>query len=123
MIEGTNRRIHPCLACGACCAFYRASFYWAEADDASPDGVPAGMTRRLTDHRRSMLGMDGSSPRCIALVGEIGRDVHCSIYERRSSVCRAFEPSWENGSPNERCDRARAAWGLPPLTTRDWVEE
>lgn len=79
------------------------------------------MTRRLTEHRRSMLGMDGDRPRCVALVGEVGGEVYCSIYERRSSVCREFEPSFENGSANERCDRARAAWGLRPLTPDDWA--
>ncbi|HBP8873638.1 TPA: YkgJ family cysteine cluster protein, partial [Escherichia coli] len=25
---------NPCMRCGACCAFFRVSFYWAEADDA-----------------------------------------------------------------------------------------
>ncbi|EEX7666747.1 YkgJ family cysteine cluster protein, partial [Escherichia coli] len=23
---------NPCMTCGACCAFFRVSFYWAEAD-------------------------------------------------------------------------------------------
>lgn len=112
--------IHPCLTCGACCAYFRASFYWAEADDATPGGVPAGMTRKLNEHRRSMIGMDGARPRCIALQGKIGKRVSCSIYEQRASVCRAFEPSWEGGRHNERCDRARAAWGLGPLNPGDW---
>lgn len=78
------------------------------------------MTRKLNAFRRSMIGMDGSHPRCIALQGQIGERVFCSIYERRSSVCRSFEPSWENGRPNDRCDKARAAWGLGPLTPEDW---
>ncbi|EKJ0223351.1 YkgJ family cysteine cluster protein, partial [Escherichia coli] len=25
---------NPCMACGACCAFFRVSFYWAKVDDA-----------------------------------------------------------------------------------------
>jgi len=121
MSEKDTDVIHPCLSCGACCAYFRASFYWAEADDATPGGVPVALTRKLNDHRRSMIGMDGTEPRCIALEGDIGRRVHCSIYEHRSSVCRAFEPSWESGRPNERCDKARAAWGLKPLTLEDWI--
>jgi Fe-S-cluster containining protein len=120
--EKTSGIEHPCLRCGACCAFFRASFYWAEADDVSPGGVPVGMTRKLNDFRRSMLGMDGGNPRCIALQGEIGKRVFCSIYDSRASVCRDFEPSWENNRPNERCDRARAAWGLEPLKPGDWEE-
>ncbi len=120
--EKTSGIEHPCLRCGACCAFFRASFYWAEADDVSPGGVPVKMTRKLNDFRRSMLGMDGGNPRCIALQGEIGKRVFCSIYDSRASVCRDFEPSWENNRPNERCDRARAAWGLEPLKPGDWEE-
>ncbi|EMK5322830.1 YkgJ family cysteine cluster protein, partial [Escherichia coli] len=23
--------LNPCMTCGACCAFFRVSFYWAEA--------------------------------------------------------------------------------------------
>ncbi|HDN1328034.1 YkgJ family cysteine cluster protein, partial [Escherichia coli] len=22
--------LNPCMTCGACCAFFRVSFYWAE---------------------------------------------------------------------------------------------
>jgi hypothetical protein len=29
---------NPCVSCGACCAHFRVSFYWAEADDA-PGGI------------------------------------------------------------------------------------
>ncbi|RBD00840.1 YkgJ family cysteine cluster protein, partial [Xanthomonas oryzae pv. oryzae] len=25
---------HPCLTCGACCAYFRVSFHWSEADPA-----------------------------------------------------------------------------------------
>ncbi|MOA32367.1 hypothetical protein D3C78_1535800 [compost metagenome] len=38
------------------------------------------------------------------------------MYEQRSSPCREFEASWEHGEHNPRCDAARAAHGLPPLT-------
>lgn len=71
--------------------------------------------RKLNDFRRMMKGMSGEHPRWIALQGMIGELVYCSIYERRASVCREFPVSWEFGVPNERCDRARIAWGLEPL--------
>lgn len=113
---------NPCLECGACCAFFRASFYWAEADDASPGGVPVSLTRQLTPHRRVMLGTEGSAPRCVALQGRIGSAVRCTIHPQRSSVCREFEPSWHDGATvNERCDKARIAHGLRPLTPDDWI--
>lgn len=62
-----------------------------------------------------MRGTDQQSPRCIALQGEIGGAVHCSIYALRASPCREFQASWVDGVHNERCDRARAAHGLSPL--------
>lgn len=110
---------NPCLTCGACCALYRASFYWTEADDATPNGVPVSMTRQLTPFRRCMLTTEPGTMRCIALTGIIGARVACAIYERRSSVCRDFVPAWENGEPNERCDSARALFNLQPLTPFD----
>ena len=113
---------HPCLRCGACCAHFRASFYWSEADDATPNGVPVSMTRKLTPHLRVMLGAEGSTPRCVALMGDIGQSVRCTIHPRRSSACRDFPASYEDGTGahNPRCDAARAAWDLAPLSPEDW---
>lgn len=69
-----------------------------------------------------MLGSYGDKPRCIALTGEIGVDVGCSIYPRRASVCRDFQPSWLDGVYNKRCDQARIAWELPPLWPDYWQD-
>lgn len=113
---------NPCLHCGACCAHFRASFYWAEGDDATPDGVPVELTAKLTPHLRVMNGTDQPRPRCVALLGDIGQAVRCTIHPRRSSVCREFVPSWEDGQHNPRCDAARARWNLPPLTPEDWLD-
>jgi Fe-S-cluster containining protein len=112
---------NPCLGCGACCAYFRASFYWAEADDATPGGVPAGLTIKLTALLRAMRGTNQQPPRCVALFGDIGVNAGCGIYERRSSICRSFTPAWANGEPNERCDKARRKWGLGPLTPESWI--
>lgn len=112
--------LNPCLTCGACCAFFRASFYWAESDLATPGGVPHILTDHLQTHFLVMKGTGSSSPRCVALRGVIGESVSCAIYERRASPCRDFIPSFQNGEANERCDRARARWGLPPLDSDSW---
>jgi Fe-S-cluster containining protein len=111
---------NPCLGCGACCAFFRASFYWAETESGTPGGVPDALTEKINDFRVQMKGTRGPQPRCVALVGEIGRNAACGIYECRSSVCRAFQPSLIDGAVNEDCDRARAAHGLQPLCCSDW---
>jgi hypothetical protein len=110
----------PCLLCGACCAFYRASFYWREADDITPGGVPVSLTDDLTQTYRVMKGTDSAPPRCVALQGDIGHSVFCSIYQRRSTPCREFTPSYADGQHNPRCDKARAAHGLPPLRPEEW---
>ncbi|WP_173678225.1 YkgJ family cysteine cluster protein, partial [Escherichia coli] len=54
-------------------------------------------------------------PRCIALAGTPGKNACCTIYENRSSTCREFAMSGENGEVNEACNRARAKYGLTPL--------
>lgn len=111
-------RENPCITCGACCAFYRASFYWAETE-AGGGTVPVAMTEKLNDFRAVMIGSNPPNVRCCALVGTIGQSVGCSIYDLRASVCRDFKVSWEDGVHNPRCDAARAAWGLEPLPKPD----
>ena len=110
---------NPCMACGACCVAFRVSFYWREADDATPGGVPADLCDDLNQFYRVMRGTNSIKLRCAALQGQAGIAVYCAIYERRASVCRAFAISWENGAPNELCDAARRAIGLQPLTPED----
>jgi hypothetical protein len=113
-------KVNPCLTCGACCANFRVSFYWAEGNDATAGGVPVHLTEKLNEFRRVMLGTNRPEPRCIALKGVIGDEVSCAIYPQRSSACRGFEASWVSGVRNESCDRARGAWGLLPLQPDSW---
>lgn len=103
---------NPCLACGACCAYFRVSFYWGEAE---ANGIPVDLTVPVTPHRLAMRGSEQQPPRCVALQGSVGDCVNCSIYDRRPSPCRSVNPSWQNGSADDQCDKARRAWGLPPL--------
>ncbi len=113
---------NPCLRCGACCAKYRVSFYWGEADEAQGGAIPIELTEELTPFRRCMKGTNRRQPRCVALEGEIGVSVRCAIYEHRPSPCREFGVQWESGhlyteeADLKRCNEARAARGLPPLS-------
>lgn len=116
-------RPNPCLSCGACCAYFRISFYWSEADDATAGGVPAALTDKLTPLLRVMKGTDRPQPRCVCLQGAIGTAVSCTIHPRRPTPCREFQASWSNGERDERCDKARAHWGLAPLTPADWEDQ
>lgn len=98
-----------CTSCGACCGTFRVSFYWAETD-AHPEGsVPHQLTQKLNPHLVCMNGTEKNPPRCVALEGEIGKSVGCTIYQLRSSTCRAFEAG------SEACNRARKNYGLMPI--------
>lgn len=97
---------HPCLTCGACCAHYRVSFYWSEAETR---GLPDSMVEQVNPWMACMIGTGAKPVRCTALKGEVGQTVTCSIYAQRPSPCRSVEMG------DERCMAARAAHGLQPL--------
>lgn len=117
-------RHHPCLTCGACCAAFRVSFYWREADDTPEGTVPLALTEDINPLRRCMRGTNQPQPRCIALEGTIGESARCTIYSDRPSVCREAGVQRAGGrwtvTPEEleRCNKARAMHGLPPLDTQ-----
>lgn len=103
---------NPCLSCGACCAAYRVDFHPAELAGGAyawGEGVPPAMVFPVTPHLVRMQGTDASPPRCVALVGEIGVAVSCSLHAQRPSPCREFEP-W-----HDACARARKIYGMAPV--------
>lgn len=112
---------HPCLRCGACCAYFRVAFHWSEAEAFLGGAVPPERTVKLDPHRLAMRGTDRRQPRCESLQGRVGEQVACAIYDARPSVCRELVPAWEQGRPSPQCDRARQAHGLRPLETADWT--
>lgn len=103
-----DARSHPCLSCGACCAAWRVDFSRHELDGHG-GRVPEGLAVEVTAETLRMRGTDHSPPRCAALVGRIGRQAHCGIYEWRPGPCRELEPG------SEACQRARRRHGLAPL--------
>ena len=104
-----------CMDCGACCAAFRVDFHPYDLASTDKTGVAPELTIRLTPNLCRMKGTDDASPRCIALKGEIGQAVSCSIYENRPGPCREFMPLAPFGIADEACDRARKKHGLPPL--------
>lgn len=111
---------HPCLTCGACCAYFRVSFHWSETDPALGGRVPAELTEPLRTHERAMRGTSQAQPRCVALDAQIGRYSRCTIHAHRPSVCAQVPASYEFGLPSPQCDKARIAHGLCTLTPEDW---
>lgn len=112
---------HPCLTCGACCAFFRVSFHWSESDPDLGGQVPIELTDPLRLHERVMRGTSSSQPRCVALDAEIGRYSRCTIHPVRPSVCAAVPASLEFGTRSAQCDKARLAHGLAELEPADWA--
>ena len=111
---------HPCLKCGACCAFFRVSFHWTETY-ADSYGVPEGTSHAISPYVNSMNGTDQINPSCQQLRGIIGESTSCDIYANRPNACRAFKASFEDGTKNIQCDQARASKGLSELSLRDWI--
>jgi hypothetical protein len=110
-----------CIHCGACCAYFRVSFYWREADPSQAGSVPLEYVEEETEFYDNMRGTNQAHPYCAALSGKIGERVACTIYSRRPSPCREFGIQYKHGRNSissedlERCNKARAAWNLPPL--------
>ena len=103
-----------CTTCGACCASFRVDFSVSET--LSEGGsVPDGLWVPVTPGTCRMRGTDHARPRCAALVGTVGMQAHCGIYEWRPSPCREFGLRAPMGLGDEACARARARHGLPPL--------
>lgn len=101
--------MNTCRQCGACCANYRVSFYWAEGHEL---GWPEEELRRVDAVRACLAGTDLLPSRCVALRGEVGAAVNCARYAQRPSPCREVQPG------DEKCNRARAAHGLPAIPPR-----
>lgn len=107
---------NPCIACGACCALFRVSFYCGELTGGSGGVVPAELASKVNDFVACMKGTESGNGRCIALVGELGKQgISCSIYPNRPTTCREFANWLADGTPNPDCQRLRAGLGLTPL--------
>jgi len=104
-----------CLSCGACCAAFRVDFHCADLASSPGGCVPPALTVPVTATLMRMRGTDEAPPRCVALAGEVGQAVHCTIYAQRPGPCRDFAPYAPLGIGDDGCDRARRRYGLPPL--------
>jgi Fe-S-cluster containining protein len=122
LVSRTFVSSHPCLSCGACCATYRVSLHWSEAEPALGGLVPPELTERIDGHQVAMRGTCWTKqPRCIALDAEIGVRSACRIHPLRPQACRDVAASWEFGEASPQCDKARRAHGLPVLAPEDWA--
>lgn len=80
-------------------------------DEVAPLG---GVPREMVESVGGAFCMQGTGrfpPRCIALEGELGQAVRCTIYDQRPLVCREFNEYELDGTPNPSCFKLR---GLVP---------
>ena len=54
------------MTCGACCAFFRVSFYWAEGDDANGT-VPASLTEQYPLFTDAWVALTRKTPDVLPL--------------------------------------------------------
>lgn len=106
-----------CQDCGACCcnsarnkSVGSRDYVEVERGDGLLDDREA--LRRLAERRdrRWFLKLVGDDERCVALDGEVGVRVACSVYEVRPRGCRLVTPG------DDECRAARAQRGLATLT-------
>ncbi len=105
---------NPCISCGACCATFRVDF--AREELLSEGGtVPDSLAVDLLPGLCRIRGTDHANPRCAALVGTVGQQASCGIYEWRPSPCREFGLRAPLGIGDDACNRARRRHGMAPL--------
>jgi Fe-S-cluster containining protein len=113
------------MRCGACCSFFEVSF---DRQEITPEfeswQVPEYLAFADEEGTMTMFGTNiPHRPRCTALKGRVGKLATCQIYANRPGPCRKFQASYVDGTHNPRCDQARMAHGLEPLTPADWVQD
>jgi len=97
-----------CLSCGACCKTFRVSFYWAEILEL---GLPAELTEQVTPHIACMAGTNAGQSGCVALGRGDAGPMACGVYAQRPSPCRELDIG------DDKCQRARARHGFPPIAS------
>lgn len=106
-----------CCNCGACCVTYRITLPRIELDSAPGGWVPTDLTTPYTATTACMREHPDHPGRCIALAGQVGHEVSCTIYERRPGACRDFAPLSAIAIGDDACDEARRRCGLTPLAS------
>lgn len=89
---------YDCRTCGACCDYANQ---WVEIDPEYDIGVPDEL---ITEDAEFMEAVEN---RCVALQGEVGKCVKCSIYQRRPRACQTFPEG------TKECEQCRRWHGLP----------
>ena len=79
-------KLPKCQDCGACCACDWDS-KWVEVTERDAKRITSSLLQ-LGDIEEYAMRQTLGNSRCAALVGEIGKATHCSIYSVRPAICR-----------------------------------
>jgi Fe-S-cluster containining protein len=100
---------YDCQACGACCSTSPGELDYVlvrhgELDELL-EHVPDYYVRTDQDgiHALRTCPTDQGLTTCVALEGEVGEEVSCTIYENRPRACRNFQAG------SMACEMARSA--------------
>lgn len=75
-----------CQNCGVCCAYYESV-----GVDRTEKNFPFLLESDLLQKDEyGNFEMKNENNRCVALSGELGGKVHCSVYEQRPNACRDY---------------------------------
>ena len=90
-----------CRSCGACCVAPASDPTYVAVDKADVARLPKQFVKlhvvsgAISTSTRSYTSgpLDGADVcSCVALAGNVGGRVSCSVYEKRPNVCRSFAP-------------------------------
>lgn len=116
----TPKARYDCKKCGACCGSFFVGQQGILRVPVLPKDVerlPRAFRRHLVKYFDGRLMIKatkrGGKFRCPALRGRIGRDPHCTIYNRRPFNCRYYEVD------TYECNMARFEQGLPARWPRE----
>lgn len=119
VITSSDTPIPDCLSCGACC-FYLLCATVKPTDQNTPE---SHFWKIFLEENSGEIVVDQFMRRnpetmaCIALDGEIGGNIGCSIYHDRPQVCREFDAG------SDKCHAIRRAYGIePPLSHEKTLE-
>ncbi len=102
-----ERNEFDCTACGACCRMQHSNEGYTPLNKSDIARLtPLGIIRK---HPRFKLPVLRTKPYkdsvvCSALMGNVGKRVHCAIYKDRPSFCARFKPG------SSECKEARERW-------------
>lgn len=96
-----------CTKCGACCVSEHDLDAYVDTEPSEAELIPAHMLlRRFGFSSLRTKKRPRGDVVCIALRGQLGKKVRCSIYDVRPAVCRSFRPG------SRACLLSRAEVGI-----------